>query len=585
MDGYQRIAINLCSGNIKRTDVDLKNTSVEERLGGVSRGINAVGQQLFNHSDLDDAYDTRSMLSFDLGFITGSSVISARRVFLSGLSPLKTSRSGSNGIYYSAASGDFGPYLKSTGIDSLLITGKANEPMFLEIGEDGVRILPAKGLIGKTTKDKIRVLSEIYQNAAFAVIGTAGENKVRFANVAISTSDDIKGKSGHMRFLGRGGFGAVLGSKNLLGIVVKRGGGKHKLDAKAINKEIVASPKSKKYTEKGTFASNIEGLPLLGLGLFDNFTKSNTPLYRERVEKLYSEKVAEDGLTVKTKGCTGCTIKCWKEVCEKENILGKIDYEPGALLGPNIGIFDLRQIMQLITIGDEMGMDTISLGGAIAFAMERDNRFGDFAYAYSLAKKIGEGKDTLSEGVMRVSGYDHSYALHVKGLELPGYLGNVNPGYAFAVAGLHMSMDTYNRAWYPDAENSLEEWAENCKRGSNIILYDLIGLCKFAKPSLGAIAGLYEQVYGEINEEELFQAARRVYLSARLIDERLGFTADDDVLPLRCHRNIGSNIPHFNTLEFFLELKKHVYKEMKKEIESLNLTDPKERLCTKKMVA
>ena len=56
MDGYQRIAINLCSGNIKRTDVDLKNTSVEERLGGVSRGINAVGQQLFNHSDLDDAY-------------------------------------------------------------------------------------------------------------------------------------------------------------------------------------------------------------------------------------------------------------------------------------------------------------------------------------------------------------------------------------------------------------------------------------------------------------------------------------------------------------------------------------------------
>ena len=67
---------------------------------------------------------------------------------------------------------------------------------------------------------------------------------------------------------------------------------------------------------------------------------------------------------------------------------------------------------------------------------------------------------------------------------------------------------------------------------------------------------MYEQVYGEINEEELFQAARRVYLSARLIDERLGFTADDDVLPLRCHRNIGSNIPHFNTLEFFLELKK-----------------------------
>ncbi len=161
-------------------------------------------------------------------------------------------------------------------------------------------------------------------------------------------------------------------------------------------------------------------------------------------------------------------------------------------------------------------------------------------------------------------------AMHVKGIELAAYLGQTNPGYAFAIAGPHTSIDTYNRAWYPEAENTVEEWTENILRGPIMILYDMNGLCKFSKVGLNDVCSLLKDVTGrEVGVEELKDTAKKVALMSRMIDYGRGFTEEDDILPGRCHQEIGiKGIPHFNTLEFFNELKDRVYQaygEMKRQ--------------------
>lgn len=556
------LKIDLSNQEMTINEKPVEGATLEEKLGGFGKAIHDIEEHLQKNPDLIDAYDSRNLLCFDIGCLTGSNVMTSRRTIVSGLSPLKTSKAGTNGIFYSAASGGFGPEIRECGLDSIQLVGKSEKPVYLVIDNEKVSFEDASGLIGKTTNEKIRILADKYESAAFAVIGQAGERQVRFANIAFSTDDQLKKGSGHMRFAGRGGMGAVMGSKNLLGIVVKGDEtGQDVGDVKALNMEIAKGEGTKKYREQGTFYGNWN-MEAKGVNVHNNFSIGSDPM----MEALKKEKLLAEGYNIQNKGCLRCAVRCWKEIVDKEGTVhGKLDFEPGMLLGPNLGINNIKQIMELIHIADSNGLDSMSAGVCIGYEMEENGKFGDFKFAKYLLNKIGKGEHDLKEGVMRYSN-NAPNAMHVKGIELPAYPGNFNPGYAFAIAGPHMSIDTYNRAWFPGAENSVNEWVENIMRGPIMILYDMDGLCKFSKVSFDNVAILYERVFGEeTSTEQLKQCAKQVNQRARGIDARLGFTDVDDVLPEKCYEPLaGSTLAHFNTKELFDKVKQGVYQEFAK---------------------
>ncbi|MGV8086671.1 MAG: aldehyde ferredoxin oxidoreductase C-terminal domain-containing protein [Candidatus Woesearchaeota archaeon] len=563
--------------------------SLEEKLGGFGKAIHDINSHLKMHPDLKDAYDPRNMVSIDIGFLTGSKVMTGLRTIISGLSPLKTdSNITTNGIYYSASSGDLGKILRGTGFDSIQLVGKLDKPSYLVIKEGTFEIKDATELIGKSTDAKIRTLASNpeYEKAAFAVIGPSGEKRVRFANIAFSTKDQLKNGTTNMRYAGRGGMGAVLGSKNILGIVaVGELPGPDIGDITELNKETggvykITNPKldrSKKYREQGTFFSNNFNMEALGAATHRNFYAGTGPL----AKRLFRDEIPKEGYGVNDKGCTGCGIRCWKEITKEvsddnnvqtKKVLGKIDYEPGALLGVNLGINDLEKIMSLIEIVDLSGLDSISAGVSIGYEMERLNKFGDYDFAKDLLLKIANNEHGLSEGTFRyakTNGFTLDYAMQVKGIELAAYQPNFNPGYAFALGGPHMTMDTYNGAWYKDskgsAENTVQEWVDNIIRGPQMILYDLHGLCKFSKVNFDHIANFYNVLYdSNATADDMRNVTKKVHMLGRSIDKRLGFTKDDDTLPKRGFNDILGVVPHFNTKEFFEAVKLGVYKEYEK---------------------
>jgi len=559
--------------NTKTSDVAIQDTSklsLEEKIGGFGKAVHDIEKYLqLASSPILDAYDSRNPLCIDLGFLTGTKLMTARRTVISGLSPLKTSNAGTNGIFYSTASGDLGPALVKAGLDSIRITGKLDNPSYLVFENGQVTIEDAKDLVAKTTQDKIMYLKEKYSDGAFAVIGPAAENMVRYASIAFSTSDQLKNGTKNMRFAGRGGFGAVMASKNILGIVARGDAsqdmGKDIGNIVALNREIGSGDRTKKYREKGTYFANIRNQNELGVAIFDNFSRGRD----DRAIPLQKDNLITQGYNIKDKGCTGCGVRCWKEILSKEGIiLGKIDYEPGALLGTNLGIYNIEQTVELITMTDEYGLDAISAGNCLGYEMQMQNKLGDFEFAKKTLQKIIKKEHGLSEGVKRYSNSAPN-AMQTKGIEFPAYLGHFNLGYAFAIAGQHMSMDTYNSWIYKDsttqATNTVTEWIENIFRGPQMILYDMNGACKFAKVTFDEVAQLYNNVYGtNVNAHNMRSVARRVHMLARRIDINQGFNESDDTLPEDCFKEItNSNAPYFNTKEFFEKVKAGVLEEYK----------------------
>jgi len=563
------LKVDLSGNKAELEKKDVKTLSLEEKLGGFGNGVHVHKKNLEANPDLVDAYDPRNILSIDIGFTTGSNLMTAKRTYISGMSPLKTSKKGTNGVMYSAASGDLGPAIRQTGLDSIQLIGKCDKPSYLYVENGKAELKDASELISKTTHEKIKILAAKHEGAAYAVVGPAAEQRVRYASVAFSTFDQVKKGSRNMRFAGRGGMGAVMASKNLLAIVVK-GDSNNKLDLgdiKDLNKEIGTGKKTDKYRKWGTYGSNIETMDGIRAGIYNNFSE-NEDL---RVKALFHDNLLASNYKIIDKGCVGCAIRCWKEI-QKINgdgtnvVLGKIDYEPGSLLGPNIGIFNIEQTLELIDMADSYGIDAMSTGVCLGFEMEKQNKLGDFEFAKELLKKIAAGEHPLKDGVFRYAG-NAPNAMHAKGIEFAAYLGHLNPGYAFAIGGGHMTMDTYNKWCYKDekstATNSEEEWITNIVQGPRIILYDMNGICKFAKVDFDQVAKLYETAYGEqVTAGELKEVAKLVNFRVRKIDESRGFGPEDEVMPADCHKDLGFIIPHFNTLEFFNKVKEGVYKKL-----------------------
>lgn len=567
---FHRHHLDLTTGGVRREEV--RPQDLEDALGGIGRAT-----KLLLGRRVKDPFSPQAPLILNLGALSGTGFMTGLRTFFHGFSPLKVSNAGLPGAMWSAGSGDFGTRLRGNGIEEVVLTGRAARPSVLRLPSFTIEPLDLTG----TVNDRMQVLHQRFPGAHFAAIGPAGEHRVRYAAIALSTALQLRTGDPKPRFCGRGGFGAVMGSKNLLAIVAEGADpkpGKPSPGLKALNLAVAKGEGSRRFRERGTwgnyeFLSPVHALPEM------NFAPTGTdvsrPLHRAEVEKGPYEVVDES--------CLRCGIRCHKNVYDLEEggvrgrFRAKLDYEPLCLLASNLGIFDADAALDLVLLADEMGLDSISLGATLSYVMELTRRrggelaYGDVAAAKRTIEQIAKGElPQLGQGVKRLSeAMGHTgYAMHSKGVEYPAYLPQTNPGYPFALAGGHMSMRTYLLLLY-ERETSLDYWVEAItERGPRVLRDDLLGSCKFAGlPDERMAEALKEAAGIETTEEELAAAVRRTYLRGYRLEKEQGFVAEDYSMPDEVHGEFKEiDLPRFNTREFFAELRTRVLARLDEQL-------------------
>jgi aldehyde:ferredoxin oxidoreductase len=583
---FNRYRIDLEALRVRRETVACED--VEDLLGGIGRGF-----KLLEAHRIDDPYSPDAALVMNLGVLSGTSVMTGLRTYFHAYSPLKRSGSGLPSAMWSAGSGKFGTKLRFLGIDEVVFTGRCAGPTTLHIarsqrgGEAEFSFKDATALVGQTTNDKIQALHREYPDAHFAVVGPAGENyqNVRYAAIALSTENQLKSGDSKARYCGRGGMGGVMGSKNLLAIVADTPDQKLEPAAallKRINNVVGTGDGSRRFREVktggmgGTWA-NAEALNPFHAVPEYNFMPTGTdvsvPLYRRNVEQ-------NEEFTIKAEACFRCGIRCHKNLYEKESgaFRAKLDYEPLVLLSSNIGIFDVDAICELVELTDQLGLDAISCGVTLSYAMEFNRRnadsgtavagglaYGDAAAARRAIESIGAGKlPQLGQGALRLSEEigEPEYAMHSKGMEFPAYLPQTNPGYPWALAGGHMSMRTY-LVLLNERETGIDYWVNTItspERGLSILRDDLVGICKFSGLSNADVSEALAKATGVgISGEDLRDAVLRTFLRGYRLEKLQGFSKDDYRLPASVlERSDAIDLPYFNSPEFFAELQQKV---------------------------
>lgn len=239
-------------------------------------------------------------------------------------------------------------------------------------------------------------------------------------------------------------------------------------------------------------------------------------------------------------------------------------------------------------------MDSISIGGTISYVLDYNSRhpdapllngasFGDFEKIRELVIQTGKGQcESIGCGVKKLSESlgETSYAMHVKGLELPSYLPETNPGYIWAIAGGHMSMQTYGLL-ATDGDTSMEYWVNAIvNKGLYMVRDDLIGICKFSNLDNQRLVAAIETLTGlSITEEEVRDAVRNAFIRGLWLEQKQGFNDSDYVLPAQSvtDKNEHTKVPSFLTPEYVEELKKQVFHSFNQEMEELS--QEKENLC------
>ena len=518
--------------------------------------------------DLDPLDPASPLLAFN-GLLTGTYSPTGCRSTWCGRSPL-------TGIWNEAnMGGHWGAELRFAGFDGLIVTGRAPEPVYLWIHDGQAEVRPAGHLWGLDhfeTFEKLR--AETDPKAQLACIGPAGENLVRFANV-------MQGGQGHARTAGRGGMGALLGSKNLKAIVV-RGTGKPTYPDQAafrsfvrdINQHIKIN--SVGMSQLGT-AGGVPATELTGDLPLKNWTLGN---WKDEAARISGQRIAETIFERHTH-CFACPIGCGKTIKIEEGPYAGVwghgpEYETLAGFGGNCQCDDLNAISRMNDLCNRYGMDTITTSSVIAFAMEayekglltRDDTggidlvWGDagamIATIHAIARREGLG-ELLSGGVRaaakQIGPEAEAFAIHVKGMELPYHdpraFVSMAANYATAVRGAcHLEslsywlgygvrFDVYG--WYNPEEYDPHDSAGQGQVAADfqdyMAVYNPLGICKFiakGKVEPQHIADLVNAAAGwDWTAADLLQTGERLFNLKRLINLRLGITRADDTLPQR----------------------------------------------------
>jgi aldehyde:ferredoxin oxidoreductase len=490
--------------------------------------------------------DPRAPLAFVFSPLVGTPLTTSAKFAVVAKSPL-TGR-----LTDALASSHFAIAGKLTGHDAIVLIGACEEPSYVLIDRDEITIEPAGDLWGLPAADTEARLREQHGPAwRVAAIGPAGENGVRYATI-----------SHDGRHAGRGGLGAVMGSKLCKAILVRpreKVASADPAGVLAVAKDLRTRSFGKataKYRDLGTMAN------LLAFNAISTLpTRNFTAARFDEAPNLGAEEIA-DLRQLARNSCASCSIGCEHIYSGADGKKTRMEYENVFALGPLCGVSDADAVIAASSRCDELGLDTISTGGTIAWAMECAEkglidapwlRFGDPNALLRAIEEIGarEGLgDLLAEGSRAASqsvghGSD-AFAAHVKGLELPGYEPRTLQAMALGLAVNARGAD-HNRSGAYEADLSgahdrlqggEAHVAGAIQTEDRAAIMDSMILCKFLRGVFAdpfpEWAELLELVTGwDVDADELATTARRIVLAKRMFNLREGWTREEDWLPDR----------------------------------------------------
>lgn len=530
--------------------VDLPEGQLRQFIGGSGLGTYLLHQEC---PDNQDALGPDAPLIFVFSPLVGSPLTTSAKFAVLAKSPL-TQR-----INDSLSSSHFAVAGKKTGFDAFVIVGQAESATCLVIDEAGVQFQDAGEVWGLPSRQAAEQLSSrLGTGYRLAAIGPAGENLVSYATI-----------SHDGRHAGRGGLGAVMGSKRLKAVAVRG----ERVTPYAHTERLLAYSKdlsrrsfgaaTAKYRELGT-VSNLLTLNRLGTLPTRNFQAGEF----EGAAQLSPESLAAGKPRTRT-SCAACTIGCEHifPLADQPDGAGvRMEYENLFALGPLCGISDPQIVLQASQLCDELGLDTISAGATIAFAMEcaelglidaPDLRFGNGPALLQMLREISARQglgDLLSKGSRQASMVigqgSADFAPHVKGLELPGYepraLQTMALGFAVGTRGAD-----HNRsgAYQVDFSEKVDRMAVDLdavplaiETENEAALMDSLILCKFLRgvfdDKIASMAEMLTLVTGwDVTADELRETAERIVTAKKLFNIRQGWTPAEDTLPKRFLRD------------------------------------------------
>src|SRR5215472_6732428 len=492
-----------------------------------------------------DALAPEAPLSFVFSPIVGTPLTTSAKFAVVAKSPL-------TGMLTDAlASSHFAIAGKLTGYDAIVVRGAREAPSVLLIDQSGARFDDAADLSELTAAQaSARLRERLGRGWRVAAIGPAGERGVRYATI-----------SHDGRHAGRGGLGAVLGAKRIKAIAVRAAAKVAPADPDAVlaaARDLRArsfGPATAKYRELGTLA-NLLAFNAISTLPTRNFQASTF----DQAPALAAEDLASMR-KVARHSCASCTIGC-EHIYKTKDRTTRVEYENVFALGPMCGVSDPDAVLAASALCDDLGIDTISAGGTIAWAMECAERglidapwlrFGDPGALTRALTEIGAKDglgDLLAEGSRRaadqVGGGSHAFAPHVKGLEMPGYEPRTLHAMALGLAVNARGAD-HNRsgAYEADLSGELDRLdggqphvAAAVETEDRAAVMDSLILCKFLRgvftDPFTEWAGLLSSVTGwEVDGPELRRTARRIVLAKRVFNLREGWRPADDWLPER----------------------------------------------------
>ena len=448
-------------------------------LGGSFLAARLFEEQTNRQTNLTP-FSEQNPIVFATGPLAGAGVCGATRVNILSLSPETP------GIFTSQAGGEFGPDMKRAGYDALIITGKSDQPTWLNIDGESVSFEDADKWWGK---DRVTAYQQISnqisrktdQKHSIATIGPAGENRVTTANIMFEPE----------HYAGRGGLGAVLGAKKVKAICI--GGNQKPVFYNPDQVKDVNKAGSQRF--KQSFESNPHGFlgVLRQYGTFGLLALSqnagNIPV-KNFNQSYIEDQNAQQEMTHSNIGekfvgkmtpCKSCYVACKKKSKANSEYTALAEYENIALLGPNLGITSLSEGLKLCELCNRLGVDTITVGNQIAFlmdcyengAIDEDRfsfsiRFGESQKAYvlieAIAKRDGELADLMAQGIevacQALGEQTRPYLRFFKGVGTPAHLPKTKPGIGFGYhhgpnPGDHMKLE---HDWIAASPGSLKDF-------------------------------------------------------------------------------------------------------------------------------
>jgi aldehyde:ferredoxin oxidoreductase len=529
------LRINLTTG--KSTTESLNKDWAREYLGGKGLSIKYLYEELKPGIDPLSADNKLILMT---GPITGTLVPNSGKLAIASKSPATGT------ILDCSIGGHFAHELKFAGYDAVIIEGKADKPVYLYIEDDKVELRSAAELWGKGAHETEHIITETLGDFITMAIGQAGENLLPMACIS----------SELYRQAGRGGIGAVMGSKNLKAVSVRGTGGIKIPDIRKFSAAMNKIKREDTMTDDNMWAYS-DGTPMIvdlsqstGILPTRNFQEGTFDEY-----KAINSDAVKSVLKVK-KACFACPLACSNYVKMGKTEVEGPEYETLALCGSNCGIGDMEAVIEFNRLCDDHCLDTISAGNTVAFAMELTEkgihdfgiRFGDVEKYLTMptliATRQGIGAD-LALGVKKMAekfgGRD--FAMEIKGLEIPGYepRGSWAMGLAYGTAdrgACHM------RAWPAAVEafGDIDPFTSEGKaelvigmQDDNSVKFSAIW-CDFWAISTERMAEILTLLLGrDITAAELTTIGERIYNLAHLFNEREGFDRKDDYLPARIH--------------------------------------------------